>query len=164
MKKSGFAGLLSVLLLLSVFLMGCPVPDEDDPINKKPPIEEPDPYTPVAIGTYSGTGTGTAGGFAKSQAYFEEHGSLGSDITVTVTMENGWMTSVQIEGPDETSNVGGYLVGRLGNIIKKLNTFDVDDVGSSDDIDGISGATLTFEGIKEAGGKAIDQIKAAAGE
>ncbi|MDR2479378.1 MAG: hypothetical protein LBD48_08715, partial [Treponema sp.] len=94
--------------------------EEEDDDKKKPPVEEPDPYTPVAIGTYSGTGTGTADGFARSPNYLEEHPALGGYITVTVTMENGWMTNVQIQGPDETSNVGGNLVEKLGAIIKKL--------------------------------------------
>jgi hypothetical protein len=159
MKKRGLTGLLFVLLLLPVFLMGCPATNEDDSDDKKPPVQ-PEPYTPVPIGNYSGTGTGAAEGFAKSQAYVLEHGHLGSDITVTVIMANGWMTDVQISGPDESPGLGAELVKNFGSMIKEKNSFALDELN----VDGIAGATLTFNGIKEAGEKAIDQIKGSAVE
>jgi uncharacterized protein with FMN-binding domain len=81
---------------------------------------------------------------------------LGEDITVTVTMQDGWMTAVDIEGPDETPTLGGQLIETLEPIIKQNNTFDVDNI---DGVEGISGATFTFNGIKEAGEKAVDEIK-----
>jgi hypothetical protein len=158
MKKNGFTGLIFALLLLPVFLLGCPGTDSpgSEPGPGPGPGPEPEPYIPVPIGNYSGTGIGISRGFAKSDAYVLEHGSLGRDITVTVTMVNGWMTEVVIDGPDETPTLGGQLVRSLGPIIKENNTFDVDRI---DGVEGISGATFTFNGIKEAGEKAINEIK-----
>jgi hypothetical protein len=110
---------------------------------------------PEAIGNYSGRETGTGDGFARSHAYLEEHPELGAQITVTVTMVNGWMTDVVISGPNETPALGGQLVTSLGPKIKQYNSFALDDLN----VDGIAGATFTFNGIKEAGEKAIDEIK-----
>jgi uncharacterized protein with FMN-binding domain len=109
---------------------------------------------PVAMANYSGTGTGTGDGFARSQAYLEEHPQLGAQITVTVTMVDGWMTNVAITGPNETASLGGQLVASLGPKIVQYNNFALDDLN----VDGLTGATYTFNGIKEAGEKAIDAI------
>lgn len=150
MKKRGLTAILFVLLLLPVFLIGCSNPEN----VSGPPEPQPEPYTPVAIGNYTGTGVGVAEGFAKSQAYYLEHGSQGADITITVTMKDGWMTDVNIDGPDETPSAGGALITILEPKIKEYNTFDLANL-----IDGISGATITFNGVKAAGEKAIEQIK-----
>jgi hypothetical protein len=163
MKKRGLRGLLLLLLLLLVAsFMSCPTDVDPGTNNGDPngpgvdPDPGPEPYVPVAIGNYSGTGTGVASGFARTPAYAMEHGPLGQFITVTVTMADGWITDVQILGPDETPTLGGQLVASLGPIIKENNTFDVDRIGG---VEGISGATFTFEGVKEAGKEAIEEIK-----
>ncbi|MDR1210910.1 MAG: FMN-binding protein, partial [Spirochaetaceae bacterium] len=97
-----------------------------------------------------------AEGFAKTDEYMNEHGNLGSDITVTVTMVDGWITQVIINGPDETPSLGAILITIIQPKIIEYNTFELENY-----VDAIAGASETFEGIKEAGLAAIDQIIAA---
>ncbi|SEA73969.1 FMN-binding domain-containing protein [Oribacterium sp. KHPX15] len=72
--------------------------------------------------------TGTAKGF-------------GGDVTVTLTMDGDKIVKASIEGKDETPNVGGAALADLEKQIV--------DAGS-DEIDGVSGATITSTGVKEA--------------
>ena len=93
-----------------------------------------------ASGIYTpGTYTGTAKGF-------------GGDVTVTVTTDANAITDVIIEGADETPTVGGAALEEL--------TAQVKEAGSSE-IDGVTGATLTSNAVKEATEIAL---KAAKGE
>jgi hypothetical protein len=156
MKKRGLAGLIFVLLLLPLLLTGCPVEDEDTNKDKPPPVvePEPEPYIPVAIGNYTGTGSGTGNGFGNSPAHLEDHGFIGKPITVTVTMEAGWIKTVNIDGPDESAGFGAVLVDTLPAKIKEYNTFDLSNL-----VDGLSSASYTYRGIKEGGEKAIEVIK-----
>ncbi|MDR0719100.1 MAG: FMN-binding protein, partial [Treponema sp.] len=101
-------------------------------------------------------GSASADGFAKTAEYLEEHPEPGEQITVTVTMEAGWITEVVIDGPDETPSLGAVLIGIVQPKIIELNTFELEN-----HVDAIAGASETFEGIKEAGLAAIDQIIAA---
>ena len=90
------------------------------------------------IGTASGTATGTAPGFS-------------GDIDVTITMVNGYITDVVVEGKHETATIGVPAMARAPDRIKKYNSaqFDV-----------VSGATITCMGVSEAAQKAIDKIVA----
>ena len=89
-----------------------------------------------AYGNASGNATATASGF-------------GGDITVTITMANCVITGVQVQGDAETPTIGGVAVTRAPGIIQKYNSADIDTV---------SGATITTEGIKAAAQAAIDKI------
>ena len=150
------------LLILLVGLTGCPV---DDPRLVIPGLGEPEEpgepeeqEEPKAIGNYSGTATAEGGGFASTSWVYEyEHGDYGSPITVTVTMVDGWITSVIIDGPNETPDIGGAFIANAPNVIKAKNTFDL----TKKDVDSVSAASAgeTFNGIKEAGNKAIEEIK-----
>jgi fumarate reductase flavoprotein subunit len=90
------------------------------------------------IGNATGSASGTAPGF-------------GGDITVTVTMADGFITDVQVVGDAETPTIGGVALTRAPGIIKKYN---------SAQIDTISGATVTSGGISAAAQAAIDKIVA----
>jgi fumarate reductase flavoprotein subunit len=90
------------------------------------------------IGNATGSASGTAAGF-------------GGDITVTVTMADGFITEVKIDGPSETPTVGGIAITRAPGIIKKNN---------SAQFDAVSGASVTSTGISAAAQAAIDKIKA----
>jgi hypothetical protein len=147
MLKRGFIGLLWVLLILPMFLAGCPTEDEDPA------------FKPAPIGTYSGTGTGQGDGFARSAAYVQEHGAIGTVITVTVTMQEGFMTAVAIDGPDESPGFGAVVVEKLPAEIKKYNTFDLGKFVDGSLLDTISSASTTYKAIKAGGEQAISQIK-----
>ena len=72
--------------------------------------------------------TGTAQGF-------------GGDVTVTLTMDGDKIVDATIEGKDETPDVGGKALEELQKQIVEAG---------SADIDGVSGATLTSNGVKDA--------------
>jgi fumarate reductase flavoprotein subunit len=90
------------------------------------------------IGNATGTASATMLGF-------------GGDITVTITMADGYITDVQVVGNDETPEVGSVAVTRAPQLIKKNN---------SGVLDAISGASITTAAISAAAQEAIDQIVA----
>ncbi len=96
------------------------------------------PVTPDTGSYRDGVYTGTAKG-------------NGGTVTVTVTVENGNIAKIEAEGPQESA---GYWENAL-NIIKDLlhlgNDKDVDDV------DTVSGATISSSAIKEAVQNALKQ-------
>jgi Na+-transporting NADH:ubiquinone oxidoreductase subunit NqrC len=74
-------------------------------------------------------------------------------------MADGWITAVTLSGPDESNGLGAVLVDPelgLGPKIVEFNTLELDNL-----VDGISGASITYNGIKEACQAAIDEIIAA---
>ena len=75
-------------------------------------------------GTYTGEGTG-----------------FGGTITVTLTLEDGTITECTIDGPDETESVGAVALDTLAEQVVEANGAD---------IDGVSGATYTSNGVLEA--------------
>jgi len=90
------------------------------------------------IGNATGTASATSAGF-------------GGDVSVTVTMANGFITEVVAKGDAESSTVGGPALLKLPNLIKKYNTAQVD---------AIAGATITSMAVKAATQEAIDKIVA----
>lgn len=72
--------------------------------------------------------TGTAKGF-------------GGDVTVTVTLTDGVITAVTAEGPNETDGIGSKAIESLPAAMVEGNTWNVDTM---------SGATLTSNGLIEA--------------
>jgi fumarate reductase flavoprotein subunit len=90
------------------------------------------------MGSASGSATATANGF-------------GGEVTVSVTMADGYITAVTITAPGETPSMGGIAVARAPDIMIKNNTAD---------IDALSGATVTTRAISTAAQAAIDQITA----
>ena len=90
------------------------------------------------IGDATGTATASAPGY-------------GGEVTVTVTMVNGFITEVVAIGPDESPTIGGAAIMRAPPRIIRFNTTDIDIV---------SGASITTMAITEAAQKAIDMIVA----
>ena len=88
------------------------------------------------IGSASGSATGTAMGF-------------GGNVTVTITMEGGFITDVDIDARFETQAIAGTVISRAPTLIKENN---------SAQFDAVSGATITSTAIREAAQAAIDQI------
>ncbi len=91
-------------------------------------------YTP---GTYTGEGTG-----------------FGGTVKVTITVDANKITDVKVEGDSETPTVGGAALEDLAAQIKEKGA----------EIDGVSGATLTSNGAKEAAAAAIAQAMGTAEE
>jgi fumarate reductase flavoprotein subunit len=90
----------------------------------------------VPIGNATGSAEATAPGF-------------GGDITVSITMADGFITDVKIVGDMETPTIGGLAITRAPGIIKRNN---------SAAIDSISGASVTTSAISAAAQAAIDKI------
>lgn len=89
-----------------------------------------------ALVELSGTGVGTALGY-------------GSEITLTLTVENGMIVDVRIEAPGETPSIGMPAIARSRRTMIRKNSMDIDI---------ISGATITCIAIKTAAQTALDQI------
>jgi urocanate reductase len=96
----------------------------------------------------SSTGLYTAG------TYTGEADGFGGTVKVTITVDSSSITDVTCEGPDETETVGGAALEELAEQIK---------TAQSSEIDGVSGATFTSDGIKEAAAKAIELAKNGSG-
>ena len=79
------------------------------------------------------TSVGTAKGF-------------GGDVTVTLTLEDGKITGCTAEGKDETEGVGSTAIDQLPGAIAESGSIAVD---------GVAGATVTSNAIKEAAAAAL---------
>ena len=79
------------------------------------------------------TSVGTAKGF-------------GGDVTVTLTLADGKITGCTAEGKDETEGVGSKAIDQLPAAIAESGSIAVD---------GIAGATVTSDAIKEAAAAAL---------
>ncbi len=71
---------------------------------------------------------------------------FGGDITVTLTVENGALTSVEIEGANETEGVGSRAVELLGDTMVAANSVEVE---------AVSGATISSNAILAAAAEAL---------
>ena len=81
----------------------------------------------------SGEFTGTAKG-------------MGGDVTVTLTLTDGKITGCTAEGADETQGIGTLALEQLPGQITETGSIAVD---------GVSGATITSDAIKEAAAAAL---------
>ena len=81
----------------------------------------------------SGDFTGTAKGF-------------GGDVSVTLTLTDGAITGCTAEGKDETQGVGSEAIAKMPGEIAESGSIEVD---------GVSGATITSDAIKEAAAAAL---------
>jgi uncharacterized protein with FMN-binding domain len=137
--------ILFILIVVMVFA-SCPI---DDPVEPKGPSLE---------GIKDGTATGLGVGYAADLGEWgkmSKEGYSGDKISVTITVASGYFTDVNIIGDDESPNFGRRIIQRARSVILKKNTFDL----VESDIEGVSGSTLTFNGIIEAGNNALDQLR-----
>ena len=81
----------------------------------------------------SGEFTGTAKG-------------MGGDVTVTLTLEDSKITGCTAEGADETEGIGTLALDQLPGAIAESGSIAVD---------GVAGATITSDAIKEAAAAAL---------
>lgn len=75
---------------------------------------------------------------------------FGGDVTVTVTLEGETIKDIKAEGADETEAIGGKALAELPPVMIEAN---------SNEVDGISGATVTSNAIKAAVGLALSEAK-----
>ena len=93
---------------------------------------------PARIGNATGTATGNAMGF-------------GGNVYVTITLDNGLITNVEISAPHDTVMFVTPVVNRAPGMMKQNN---------SAQFDAISGATVTSVAVSQAAQMAIDMIVA----
>lgn len=104
----------------------------------------------AVLGSLGGCGQGTSSSEAasgKTGTYHGEAQGFGGVVSADVTFDNGKITDVVLTGDSETPTVGGAALDELKN--------QVLEAGSAD-IDGVSGATMTSNGVKQAVQAAID--------
>ena len=87
----------------------------------------------LVYGSGKTTSMGTAKGF-------------GGDVTVTLTLADGKITGCTAEGKDETEGVGSTAIDQLPGAIAESGSIAVD---------GVAGATVTSNAIKEAAAAAL---------
>ena len=73
---------------------------------------------------------------------------FGGAVSVTITIDDGDITDAEIIGDSETPTVGGAA---LEILVEQLIEAD------SADIDGVTGATMTSNGVREAAAAALAQ-------
>jgi fumarate reductase flavoprotein subunit len=96
--------------------------------------------------TGGGTGASTGGPSGTADATAQ---GFGGPVTVTVTLENGKITSVEAEGQGETQGIGSRAIDMLPGLIVTANSAEVD---------ALSGASVTSQAIKTAAREAIAKI------
>ncbi|MBR3069480.1 MAG: FAD-dependent oxidoreductase, partial [Lachnospiraceae bacterium] len=98
-----------------------------------------------ASGTGSGEGAADASGEYLPGTYTNEAVGFGGPVKVAVTVgENGGVTNVEITGDSETPDVGGKAIPKLAEQIL---------TAQSAEIDGVSGASVTTQAVKDAASK-----------
>jgi uncharacterized protein with FMN-binding domain len=123
----------TVLVAMSLALAACFV--ESDPND----IPTGEPLKDDSGNLISGTAQGTAEGYA-------------GPITVTLTMDEGHIIDVKIEGPGDAASLGGNVIKTAPDSIKKANSFDIDALAS------VSPFKFTKGAIKSAGEQALAKI------
>ncbi|SFG14640.1 FMN-binding protein [Oribacterium sp. WCC10] len=104
----------------------------------------PSPETTAVTETVSeavNTETGNAGEKSEKKEVSGSAEGFGGTITVSLVMEGDDIVEASIEGYDETPEIGGAALTELEKQLVEKDGFD---------IDGVSGATFTSEGVRNA--------------
>ena len=99
-------------------------------------------------GTTPGTVAQTQTEQPQAQTFTHSAKGFGGDITVTITVTDGVLTDVAAQGPDETAGVGSQAVEQLSAAILEAG---------SPEVDGVSGATLSSNALKQAARAAMEE-------
>ena len=94
------------------------------------------------------TEAAAAGGAYTAGTYSASEQGFGGPVTVTITTSDSEITDVKVEGADETAGIGAAALEPLQEAIL---------AAQSDEIDGVSGATITSDAVKKAAAAAIAQ-------
>lgn len=87
-------------------------------------------------------------------AYAGQADGFGGKVSVVITTDGSTITDVTVIGDDETPSIGGAHLEELGQMIKDAQ---------SAEIDGVAGATITSDAVKEAAQAAIDMAQGKGG-
>jgi uncharacterized protein with FMN-binding domain len=101
----------------------------------------------TASGSQSGSQSAAGESVYIAGTYTGEGYGYGGTVTVTITTDGNTITDVAVTGDNETPTVGGAALDTLAAQILEAQ---------SAEIDGVSGASLTSKGIREAAQAAID--------
>ena len=85
---------------------------------------------------------------AMAEDYTATAKGFGGDVTVTLTIEDGKLTAVKAEGPDETEGIGSKALEELPEAMVARNSVEVDTVAS---------ATVTSTAVLTAAADALAQ-------
>lgn len=88
---------------------------------------------------------------------YEEDDDVRVMITVTITIENDRITDIKVDS-DETDT--WYIDNVLANVVPSIVEREGSALDDLDDIDAVSGATLSSNGVKRAVRDALDQARA----
>ena len=99
------------------------------------------------------TAAETTTGAASSETLTGSAEGFGGEVTVTLTMDGDKVTACSIKGDDETPDIGGKAFADLEKQIVDANGIE---------IDGVSGATVTSNAVKEAETKETETAAPAA--
>ncbi|MCL2380391.1 MAG: FMN-binding protein [Treponema sp.] len=156
MKK--MLSLIAVALMAVLVFIGCPISYPIEPEITGEPLEgiaDGGPFTATGYGVGYAADPGHDGKAAKEGPYEPGVGTL---IPVTVIVNNRFITSVEIGNHAESTIIAGRLLERMPGVARDRNTFEL--LGYQVGMDVVGGATLTFNGIREAGLDALAQIRA----
>lgn len=115
--------------------------------KKDPVLSSTTEQTPAVKETLASVPTSVP---ALTDTYSASAMGFGGNVTVTITVSEGVITSVVINGPDETAGLGS-------RVIEEMPTQII--AAQSADIDGISGATETSNAVKNALRSCLAQAK-----
>lgn len=90
----------------------------------------------------------SASGTWADGVYTEEAEGRNGDFDVTVTISGGVMTDISIGENSETEDIGTQAIEQLPEAMLSEQTYDVD---------GVSGATITSDAIKEAVAECLEE-------
>ena len=109
----------------------------------------------VALFATACAGEGGSGGSAYTPGEYTGEGKgMNGTIEVTITVDADKITDVAITDPGETDGIGGKEAIEDGTYKDQIIA------AQSSEIDGVSGATITSEGVKTATEDAIAKAKA----
>lgn|GEM_PF-6745142 len=141
-KRPGL--LCAAVIVATLFFSGCTMEADNNGENGRVPI----PGNPTG-----GPVTRFADGWASTPAadFTEEYPGRepGQQVSVTLTVTNGFITYVRLEGPDESYY--WWVFDMLRDDIMADNTFEFD-------LDGFTGATYTSRAVRDAGRAALQAI------
>ncbi|MBP7223543.1 MAG: FMN-binding protein [Sedimentibacter sp.] len=104
-------------------------------------------YTSDGIKAAVRNALSSKGGSSSEQTLTGTAEGFGGDITVTVVVKGNDIISVEATGDDETEGIGSLAIDELPALIQEAD---------SADIEGVSGATYTSDGIKAAVKSALE--------
>lgn len=89
----------------------------------------------------------------KDGIYSATEQGFGGDVTVEITVKDGKLSDVKVTGSDETEGQGGLEAINDGTYAKRLLE------KASPEIDGIAGATITTNAVKDAMAEALKKAQ-----